>query len=123
MDAEFKEAIKQSNYRAIFENQKEKLKEILEGQLIFPYGGGLFKIGPQLFTELLLYLNEGKKQQLVLDVHLNPIRIDDLNSFYKEIRSLYTEAINKYAVELAKLKKSRQISTVVQLDLENDTEE
>jgi len=61
MDNEFEEAINQSNYRAIFENQKEKLKEVLQGQLLFPFNGGFFKIGPDLFSKLLLYLNEEKK--------------------------------------------------------------
>lgn len=123
MDKEFEEAIQQSNYRAIFENQKEKLKEVLEGKLIFPYNGGFFKIDPSLFSELLIYLSENKNQQLILDMHLNPIRISDVDSFYKTIRSRYTESINKYSIELAKLKKSRYIPLVVQLDLEDDTEE
>lgn len=123
MDKEFEEALNQSNYRAIFENQKEKLKEVLEGKLIFPYNGGFFKIDAILFSELLLYLNENKKQQMILDIHYNPIRIADLAKFYKEVRSRYTEATNKYAIELAKLKRSRQIPTVIQLDLDDDTEE
>jgi len=123
MDNEFEEAVNQSNYRAIFENQKEKLKEILQGQLIYSYNGGQFKLNILLFSEILLYLGEGKMQHTILDMHLNPIRINILEDFLKEIRSRHAEAINKYTVEVAKLKKSRQIATLVQLDLEDDNEE
>lgn len=123
MDKKFEEALNQSNYRAIFENQKEKLKEILEGKLIFPYNGGFFKIDSILFSEILLYLNENKKQQTLLDLHYNPVLIADLAEFYKVTRSRYTESINKYTVGLAKLKRSRQLPTVVQLDIEDDIEE
>lgn len=123
MDTEFEKALNQSNYRAIFENQKEKLKEILQGQLIYSYNGGQFQLDALLFSELLLYLNEGRTQHIVLDMNLNPIRISSLEDFLKDVRSRHTEAINKYSVELAKLKRSRQIATLVQLDLEDDNEE
>ncbi len=123
MDPRFEAALAQSNYRAIFENQKEKLKEILKGQLLHPYNGGFFQIDPELFFEVKLYLDENKKRITLLDLYTNPIDIDNVEEFYKEIRSLYTESINKYKIGLAKLKKSRQIETLVSLDLEEDNEE
>ena len=123
MDKEFEEAISQSNYRAIFENQKEKLKEILQGQLLYSCNGGQFQLNVLLFSEVILYLNDGKTQHTILDMNLNPIRIANLEEFLKDIRSRYTEAVNKYTVELSKLKRSRQIPTLIQLDVENDTEE
>ena len=123
MDKEFETAVQQANYRAILANQKEKLKEILQGQLIYSYNGGQFQLGSALFSELRLYLDEDRTQSTVLDMNLNPIRISDLDNFYKDIRSRHTQAINKYSMEVAKLKRSRQIETVVQLDLEDDEEE
>ena len=123
MDKEFETAIQQSNYRAILANQTEKLKEILQGQLIYSYNGGQFQLGSALFSEVLLYLDESRSQSTVLDMNLNPIRISNLGAFYQDIRSQYTEAINKYSMELGKLKRSRQIETLVQLDLEDDEEE
>ena len=123
MNEEFESAINQINYRAIFENQKEKLKEILQGQMIYSSNGGQFILNALLFAEINLYLTEGKARNLILDMNLNPVRIEDLQDFYNGARSQYTEAINKYASELAKIKKSRQIATVVQLDLEDDNEE
>lgn len=123
MDPRFEAALAQSNYRAIFENQKEKLKEVLKGRLLHPYNGGFLKIGPELLFEIKLYLDENKKRATILDLYMNPIDIENVEEFYKEIRSLYTEAINKYKVGLVKLKKSRQIETLVSLDLDEDTEE
>lgn len=123
MDKEFEEAVNQSNYRAIFENQKEKLKEILQGQLLYSYNGGQFQLNALLFSEILLHLSEEKTQHTILDMHLLPIRIDNLEDFLKNIRSQQTEAINKYISEIAKLKRSRRIETLVQFDLEDDNEE
>ncbi len=123
MDPRFEEALAQSNYRAIFENQKEKLKEVLKGQLLHPFNGGFFQLGPELFSEIKLYLDENKKRFTILDLYMNPIDIENVEEFYKETRSLYSEAINKYKIGLAKLKKSRQIETLVGLDLDEDTEE
>ncbi len=123
MDDEFEAAVNQSNYRAIFENQKEKLKEILQGQLIYAHNGGQFQLNMMLFSEILMYLGKGKMQHTILDMHLNPIRINMLEEFLKDIQSRHAEAINKYTFEMTKLKKSRQIATLVQLDLEDDNEE
>jgi len=120
---DFELAINQANHRAIFENQKEKLKEILQGQLICSINGGQFKLDITLFLEIRLYIDEGRNQQVLLDMNMNPIRIDNLQQFYDDTRSQYSQAINKYTAETAKLKRSRHIETMVQLDLEDDIEE
>ena len=120
----FEKAINQSNYRAIFENQREKLIEVLNGDMLYPYNGGYFLLSPTLFLEVKMLVDEGKSSSILLDMNKNPIRIDDLNIFLSTTRTLYSEAINKYSMGLARLKKSRMISTVTKVhDLEDDVEQ
>lgn len=118
------QALNQANYVAILENQKEKLIEVFEGDLIYPHKGVYFRLGPQLFFEIKMYLDEEKSTAILLDLNYNPVQIRDLNSFFKETRSKYTEALNKYKMGIARLKKSRMIPTLTKLhDLEDDVEE
>ena len=120
----YEQSVDQSNYRAIFENQKEKLIEVLEGDLMYPYNGGYFTLGAPLFFEVKMYIDDGKTTAILLDINYNPITIKDLSEFLLEARSKHTEALNKYKMGLARLKKSRMIPTLVKLhDMEDDIEE
>lgn len=123
MNNELEQALSNANYRITFENQKQKLQEILSGNLVYAYNGGYFNLGVELFMEVQLFLNENTNSFTLLDQYMNPIEVQDGKSFYKDIRSQYTQAINKYRMDLAKLKHSRDTKRVVQVALEDDIEE
>ena len=53
----FAQALQQSNFRAIFENQREKLVEVFKGDCIYPFNGGFFLLGPLLFSEIAMYID------------------------------------------------------------------
>jgi len=123
METLYKEASDQANFRAIFENQKEKIMEVFEGDLIYPHSGGYFLLGSALFFDLTMYIDEGKISAFILDIHNMPIKIENLVEFKKEVRSCYTESLNKYAMSLARLKKSRNVPTLTKMhELEDDVE-
>ena len=116
--------LEQVHFRAIFENQKEKLIESFNGNLIYPHNGGFFMLGAPLFFELKMNIEENKTSAILLDINLAPIEITNLKEFFKNARSDYTEALNRYHLGLARLKKSRMIPTLIKLhDLEDDIEE
>ena len=120
----FAQALQQSNFRAIFENQREKLVEVFKGDCIYSFNGGFFLLGPLLFSEIAMYIDGDQEAGIILDINYNPIQIDDLTEFLSTVRSAYTEALNKYKLGLARLKKSRQVPTLTKLhDLEDDVEE
>lgn len=123
MDDIFKKAVNTANYRAIFENQKEKLREVLDADLVYSFNGGFFRVSPQLFLEIKLYIDEGRESYTILDENKNPIRVTDLEEFYNDVRSAYASAINNYNNGLTQLKKSRAIETLTGLDIEDDNEE
>lgn len=120
MDTTLEQALAESNRRAIFENQREKLLETLLADLFYAFEGGYFKLGPELFLEIKLNLAEGKKSFPLLDIHMNPIDIENPEEFYETTRSLYNEAINKYRINFAKLKRSTNTKNLVEIYLEDD---
>lgn len=123
MDKELEQALSNSNYRITFENQKEKLQECLQADLLFSYNGGFFKLGPKFFMDVKFFLEEDIETFTILDKFMSPIDITNGNEFYKNARSLYTQAINKYRVELAKLMHRRDTKNLVEVFLEDDVEE
>ena len=124
MDERLEQALAESNRRAIFENQREKLKETLQADLFYAFDGGYFKLGSELFLEIKINIAERKKSFPLLDVHTNPIDINNPEEFYRITRSLYIEAINKYRINLAKLKRSKNTQSLVEVYLEaSDIEE
>lgn len=120
MDERLEQALAESNRRAIFENHREKLKEILQADLLYALDGGYFKLGPELFLEIKINIAEGRKSFPLLDVHLNPIDIENPEEFYETVRSRYNEAINKYRINLAKLKRAKNVKSLVEAYLEDD---
>lgn len=118
------QALVESNRRAIFENHREKLKETLQADLFYALDGGYFKLGPELFLEIKINIAEGKKSFPLLDINMNPVDIENPEEFYETTRSLYTEAINRYRINFAKLKRSKNTQNLVEVYLEaEDIEE
>lgn len=120
MNTVLEQALIESNRRAIFENQREKLKETLQADLLYAFNGAYFKLGPELFLEIKINISEGKKSFLLLDIYMNPVNIEHPKEFYETVRSLYIEAINKYSINLAKLKRSKNTKSLVEVYLEDD---
>jgi len=120
MNTTLEQALAESNRRAIFENQREKLKETLQADFFYAFDGGYFKLGPELFLEIKINLAEGKKSFPLLDIYMNPVDIDNPEEFYQTTRSLYIEAINRYRINLAKLKRSKNTKNLVEIYLEDD---
>ena len=120
MDERLEQALAESNRRAIFENHREKLKEILQADLLYAFDGGYFKLGPELFLGIKINIAEGRKSFPLLDIHLNPIDIEKPEEFYETVRSRYNEAINKYRINLAKLKRAKNVRSLVEVYLEDD---
>ena len=118
MDTTLEQALAESNRRAIFQNQREKLKETLQADFLYAFDGGYFKLGPELFLEIKINLAEGKKSFPLLDIHMNPVDIENPEEFYETTRSLYIEAINRYRINLSKLKRSKNTQNLVEVYLE-----
>ncbi len=67
-------------------------------------------------------IDQGHDTAVLLDVYNNPIEIVGLEDFLEEILSRYFEATNEYHAEYSKMKKSRKVHKLVDLELDDDKE-
>tara|TARA_B110000503_G_scaffold23073_1_gene35886 strand:+ start:1702 stop:1932 length:231 start_codon:yes stop_codon:yes gene_type:complete len=66
-------------------------------------------------------ITQGHVKAVLLDVYNNPIEIVELDDFLDEILSRYFEATNEYHAEYSKIKKSRKVHKLVDLDLDDNS--
>jgi|TARA_R110000803_G_scaffold95189_2_gene162977 hypothetical protein len=116
MAAKLQTALEFSNYRQTLNNQKDVLKAKTESLLSYSINGGTFTIDRELITFVKVLLDDKHNDAILLDVYNHPIAID-LSNFYAEIMSRYFEVTNDYYIEYEKIRKARNVSSV--LDLNN----
>lgn len=112
MGAKLNKALEFANYRVTLNNQQAALKAKTQSLLSYSVNGGTFTIDRELITFCKLLLDSKKKTAVLLDIYGNPVQVE-LKAFYDEILSRYFEATNDYYVEYEKLRKARQVDTVV----------
>lgn len=113
MDQRLKAALDFSNYRKVLFNLKQDLKLKVEARLRYSVYGGTFDIDRQLITFVRMLIDDGRDQVVLIDRNQNPIRIDDLKSFYDEIFSRYFEATNMYHTEYERMKTARTVEDLL----------
>jgi hypothetical protein len=68
------------------------------------------------FANYRVTLNN-QKEVVLLDIYKNPIKVD-VELFHEEINSRYYEVTNDYYAEYEKLRKSRKVHKILDLDEE-----
>ena len=115
MAAKLQTALEFSNYRQTINNQKEVLKAKTESLLSYSINGGTFTIDRELITFVKILIDDKHTDAVLLDIYNHPIAID-LQNFYAEIMSRYFEVTNDYYVEYEKIRKARNVSSVLDLN-------
>jgi hypothetical protein len=113
VDERLSKALEASNYRLTLNVQRENSKLKLKNHLIFSQAGGIFHI-TQDFISFIFALSQSKSSAIILDSNENPVRIDDLETFYEDILGIYQEGMNDYLQEFEKFKKLRTTAKVVE---------
>ena len=119
MSTRLTKALEFANYRTTLNNQQAQLRAKTQSLLSYSINGGTFTIDLQLITFCKQLADAGKTDVVLLDIYQNPIRVN-VKEFHEEILSRYFEATNDYYVEFEKLRKSRKVHKV--LDLNEDGE-
>jgi hypothetical protein len=116
MDERLKQALDFANYRQTLAIQRKTLKETTEAELIYGYGGGIFKIDRSLLTFVQLLIDQGRTENIpLLDINSIPVLVTNLEEFKNEIFDRYFSATVKYIESYNKLKTSRSIEKLVDL--------
>ena len=118
MSNKLSKALEFANYRTSLNLQHNNLKAKVETLLNYSINGGTFVISQELICFVELLIKKNYTNSVLLDVYKNPIQIEDLESFLDEILSRYFEAVNEYHADYTKLKRSRKVHKII--DIEND---
>ena len=83
--------------RARFDHAAAKriLKEKYEAKMLFAYGGGMWRAGPELQTTLLTCPGA---DAVLLDLYQNPVRVDT-KELYAQSQQRWQEQMNAWLVE------------------------
>jgi hypothetical protein len=117
MSTRLTQALEFANYRVTLNNQQAVLRAKTQSLLSYSINGGTFTIDRTLLNFCKLLLDEQQTDAVLLDIYNNPIKID-IKSFYSEILSRYFEVTNDYYAEYEKLRKSRKVHKVLDLNEE-----
>lgn len=117
MSTRLTKALEFTNYRATLNNQKNQLKAKTQSLLSYSINGGSFTIDVPLITFCKQLLDEGQQEVVLLDIYKNPIKVD-VAKFYDEIYSRYFEVTNDYYAEYEKLRQSRKVHKILDLNEE-----
>lgn len=115
MSTRLTKALEFANYRTTLNNQQAQLKAKTQSLLSYSINGGTFTIDLQLITFCKQLIDAEVETVVLLDIYQNPIRVE-VSSFYEEIFSRYFEVTNDYYAEYEKLRKSRKVHKVLDLD-------
>jgi hypothetical protein len=115
MEERLAKALEFANYRVTLNNQLKKVKVRAEGMLIFSKNGGNFTINRELICFLDYLTRSDLKEATLLDDNNNPIHIDDIQAFLKDITTRYFEVTNDYLKEYQTIRKARNVKTILDL--------
>lgn len=117
MSTRLTHALEFANYRVTLNNQQAALRAKTQSLLSYSINGGTFTIDMDLINFCKLLLDEKQSEAVLLDIYKNPIKVV-LADFYSEILSRYFEVTNDYYAEYEKLRKSRKVHKVLDLNEE-----
>ncbi len=115
MTEELDKAFELANLMTVVANQKMALLEEFEQSTFFFHNGGCFKTDQLLISFLTSLKDLNQNTIVLLDTNNLPIKIDDLESFRKDVITRYFEASNKYLAGYQTIKSNKQIKSILEL--------
>lgn len=115
MDDRLDKAISQSNYAQTVSRQRKNMQERFETALLYSVNGGSFSATPELMTFVDLLLRQTIAEGVLIDMNDKPVHIADLRVFLDEITMTYFAAANEYYASYEKLRKNRNVKSVIGL--------
>lgn len=92
------------------------MKARVQTLLSYSTNGGTFAISHELISFVKLLVDREMDGAVLLDIYNNPIQIENLDNFLEELISRYFEATNEYYADYSKLKKSRKVHKLIDID-------
>jgi hypothetical protein len=89
----------------------------MEVELLYSVNGGTFPITMELIGFVDTLIRHQKSEAVLLDKNNTPILITDLPDFLETILDRYMEVTQDVHKEVMKIRKSRSVKSVLDLDL------
>ena len=113
MDEKLEKALEFSNYQKTLHLQKENLKLRLEHMLMVKINNNVFKCSIELINFIYTTLCCDQSSVVILDVHGNPVKINQLRDCLDSFLVVYNAAHNEYFNKYEILKKARNVKKVI----------
>ena len=113
MDEKLEKALEFSKYQQTLQVQKDNLKLRLEHMLITKIEDAVFTCSMELINFIQTCILNKYESIVLLDIHNNPIKINDLESWVKKLLDVYNESYNEYLENYDNLKKARNVKKVI----------
>jgi len=117
MDEKLQKALEFAKYRQTLHNQIKQVQLRAQNQLIYAKNGGAFTINRELICFFQYIISRSLSEVAILDDNNMPILITDPKAFLDEITTRYFEVTNDYYNEYQKIKKSRNVKSIVDLEV------
>jgi hypothetical protein len=116
MDDRIEKAFAVANYMATLSNQRRIILEEYNQKLVYYINGATFKISPELINFTKTMLDLGHIDDVAfLDSNNLPVIINQVQTLFDDITSIYFEATNEYAAKYTEIRSKRKISDIVEI--------
>ena len=116
MDTRLEQALKFAEYRTTLNNQLDQVQHRMEVELLHSVNGGTFPITMELINFVDLLIRRKEKEAVLLDKNNTPILVTDLHEFLGTIMDRYTSVTADIHEEVMKIRKARNVSSVLDID-------
>jgi len=113
MDEKLVNALEFSNYQKTLHLQKENLKLRLEHMLMIKFDNNVFICSMNLINFIQTCISNDIEKVVILDVHNNPVEINQLRDCLDSLLTSYHNAYNEYFTKYEALKKARNVKKVI----------
>lgn len=114
MDERLQKALEFSNYSVTIANQKKNIRNRVSQLQVVIKNGGSFTADQQTISFVKALIDLEKTNAIILDLNDNPIHVSNLKEFLDDLVSAYTSAMNEYDIKMSKLKKTRNLTTLME---------
>ena len=113
MDDRLSKALEFSNYTLTLNNQKRNIKARVAQLQLVHNGAGVFIADQSSIAFIKTMIELGHKSGIIIDSKENPIKVPNYTELLDKLVNAYISSAQEYDVEYAKLRKSRNIKSIM----------
>jgi hypothetical protein len=113
MDERLQKALEFSNYTLTLNNQKRNIKNRVQQLQLVHHSSGVFVANQETIAFVKAMVDMEHTHGVLIDSKENPVRINNYKELLEKLVDQYISATQEYDVEYEKLRKSRNIKSIM----------